>query len=68
MFMTMRITIGPMCKLYAEKKNKHRIQLAERRHSSVSKEARIARREAANIQDDLYECTEGLLYGPGTAD
>ncbi|KZC08959.1 hypothetical protein WN55_11422 [Dufourea novaeangliae] len=62
------IRIGLHCKQYADTYDAARVKCQDRRSFSSSKEARTAQREARASQQQFYEETEGLLYGPRIAD
>jgi len=40
------------------------VERTKRRHSEMSKEARIAREKERMDQEEYFELTESLLYGP----
>ncbi|XP_011860573.1 PREDICTED: uncharacterized protein LOC105557821 [Vollenhovia emeryi] len=61
------IIIGRQSKTFADDINEKRV-IRQERCSSLTKEARQAAREQAMLANQLYEETEGLLYGPGIAD
>lgn len=67
-FEIMGITIGPVTRSFAEKRDNYRIKIAEKRHTEASKEARIVRRNLNIAENEFYEEEEGVLYGPGIAD
>jgi len=64
----MGVKIGPHAIRFAKKYNDERICTANRRSSEASKEVRTARRNARADAEDMFEETEGLLYGAGIAD
>lgn len=64
----MGVTIGPESFAFAQNLDDARIMKADRQASLASKEARIARQNEKSMQNELYEETEGILYGPGIAD
>lgn len=64
----LNIVIGRQAKIYAEQIDEHRITRQERRHESLSKEARKAQKDKLAIENEFYNESEGLLYGSGIAD
>lgn len=64
----LKVTIGRECKMFADQVDLHRVARADRQHSASSKEARTARREAQQAQNDFFEEAEGVLYGAGIAE
>lgn len=64
----LNINIGQQCKFFADTYDAQRITRQERRRQSSTKEARISRRMHQMEQNEFFEATEGLLYGPGIAD
>ncbi|XP_031841174.2 uncharacterized protein LOC116430767 [Nomia melanderi] len=64
----LNIVIGKQAKTYADKIDEQRIIRQERRTLLTTKEARKARREQRMEENQLYEETEGILYGAGIAD
>ncbi|XP_076221633.1 uncharacterized protein LOC116431900 [Nomia melanderi] len=64
----LNIVIRKQTKTYADKIDEQRIIQQERRTSLITKEARKARREQRMEGNQLYEETEGILYGAGIAD
>lgn len=63
----LEIIIGKQSKTYADNIDKHRVIRQERCSSLATKEARKARRQQLLEEKEMYEETEGLLYGPGIA-
>lgn len=64
----LNLTIGSQCKKYADEMTERRLVRQERRSFISTKEARKARKEELIQQNEFFEETEGLLYGPGIAD
>jgi len=62
------LKIGQQCKMFANNMDKQRIERANWRHSLSGKEARTTRRLEQMQQNQLFQETEGLLYGAGIAD
>jgi len=53
---------------FVEECDNARVRRANQCSSDASKQARIARKEARAVEDELYDVEEGLMYGPGIAD
>lgn len=64
----LEINIGQQCKMFADYYDAQRVTREERRRSSMTKEARTARRLEQIQRNEFYEEAEGLQYGPGIAD
>jgi len=65
---TMGCSLGPESLRFVEECDNARVRRADQRSSDASKQARIARKEARAVEDELYDAEEGLMYGPGIAD
>lgn len=65
---TLQINIGTTCKMFADSVDANRIKRQERRSCISTKEARLARKQVLMEQNEIFEETEGLLYGPGIAE
>ncbi|KYN15554.1 hypothetical protein ALC57_12224 [Trachymyrmex cornetzi] len=64
----MGVVIGKATAAFAEERDRARIASATRRTSDVSKERRIEIRNEKLINNELFEDTEGIVYGPGIAE
>lgn len=64
----MEIIVGKQSLAYAQLKDSERIQKQDTRTSLASQEARKARKELHQTNNQMYEDIEGLLYAPGIAD
>lgn len=62
---TLGCKIGRYSVAYAQKMDEKRISRAEMRSSHESKEARLQRKKDKTLRNELFEESEGLLYGPG---
>ncbi|XP_076681426.1 uncharacterized protein LOC143375815 [Andrena cerasifolii] len=60
--------VGPRAKMFAEDADRRRVAAAEHQDSLLYKKAKIAKKDTTEYQQQLFEETEGLLYGPGIAD
>jgi len=67
-FEAMGCFLGPESLRFVEECDNARIRRADHRSSDASKQARIARKEARAVEDEMYDAEEGLMYGPGIAD
>jgi len=65
---TMGVTIGMGAAAHAARKDKLRITEANRRDCEATKERRTQIRHEKAIENEYYEDTEGILYGPNIAD
>ena len=65
---TMGCVLGPGSVRFAEDCDTLRVRQADRRSSDASKHARIARKEARAIENEMYDEEEGTMYGAGIAD
>ena len=55
-------------KMFAEGADRQRIAASEHQDSLSYKKAKIPRKDTTEYQQQLFEETEGLIYGPGIAD
>ena len=62
------LRIGQQCKAFVDQADKQRVERADQRYSTSTKEARSVKREARAAENEFYEEAEGILYGPGIAD
>ena len=65
---TMHVGVGETAVAYAAVRDRQRIQVGNRRSSEASKEGRTKRRQERLEESQLFEQSEGILYGPGIAD
>ena len=65
---TMHVGIGETAVAYAATRDRQRIQVGNRRSSEASKEGRTMLRQKRLEESQLFEQSEGILYGPGIAD
>lgn len=63
----MGCTIGIAAYKYAQNKDAERILLSEKSSKATSKEGRLAKKEAQQREEEVYNETGLLLYGPGIA-
>ncbi|EFN85242.1 hypothetical protein EAI_04679 [Harpegnathos saltator] len=64
----MGVTIGKGAAEFVQRCDQARIELANQRSSTQSKESRTVRRNVRLEENDAYEQAEGIMYGPGIAD
>ena len=61
----LQMPIGQQYKMFADQVEETRLREADERRSNNTKEARMARKSGEN---EFFEESEGILYGPGLAD